>query len=218
MHLPGNVNKWKWNKWNYCDWPVQAYTFPFAFSPQSLINEIRFSALAWGIIIKLRYKDSHMRDIAKPKSLKWMWENLQRGKTWGTNTLGKGKKKERERKKQKSPRILFVSIVAGITYKTVGYDHKVINAMHKHEWLYSLRHNPYKDSPQKSKSVIRHELFGHFVTFCMVDANLAATCSEVLPCTYNTACLPVAYHLDRVCVYKPPLDSEIHNEIHMSHL
>lgn len=133
---------------------------------------------------------------------------------------------KRERKKQKSPRILFVSIVAGITYKTVGYDHKVINAMHKHEWLYSLRYNPYKDSPQKSKSAIRHELFGHFVTFCMVDANLAATCSEFLPCTYNTACLPVAYHLvfhqcekgNRVCVYKSPLDSEIHNEIHMSHL
>lgn len=98
VHLPGNVNKWKWN---YCDWPVRAYTFPFAFSPHSLINEIRFAALAWRIIIiKLRYNDSLMRDIAKPKSLKWMWENLQRGKTWGTNTVGKGEKRERNTKVQ----------------------------------------------------------------------------------------------------------------------
>lgn len=160
-----------------------------------------------------------MRDIAKPKITEMDVREFTKRQNMRDKYVREGKKKkERERKKQKSPRILFVSIVAGITYKTVGYDHKVINAMHKHEWLYSLRHNPYKDSPQKSKSAIRHELFGHFVTFCMVDANLAATCSEVLPCTYNTACLPVAYHLDRVCVYKPPLDSEIHNEIHMSHL
>lgn len=145
-----------------------------------------------------------------------MWENLQRGKTWGTNPLGKGGKK---RKKQKSPRILFVSIVAGITYKTVGYDHKVINTMHKHEWLYSLRHNPYKDSPQKSKSAIRHELFGHFVTFCMVDANLAVSEQSFY---HVHITLQVPYHLvfhqsekgNRVCVYKSPLDSEIH----MSHL
>lgn len=85
-----------------------------------------------------------------------------------------GREGGKKRKKHKSPRILFVSIVAGITYKTVGYDHKVINTMHKHEWLYSLRHNPYKDSPQKSKSAISHELFGHFVLFggCKFSSNL----------------------------------------------